>query len=95
MAQARSGDPARGGSNPVGQGFVSLGGGASVVAGEMPLAEPLSLEKWDEKDWARLPKKLAHDLLEGSRENVSPEYREAVETYFRVIAERARMKRGG
>ena len=40
-------------------------------------------------DWAKLPPKLANDLLEGSREKISPEYRRAIETYFRLLAEQA------
>ena len=34
-----------------------------------------------------LPPKIARDLMEGRREGFSPEYRRAIETYFRLVAE--------
>lgn len=40
-------------------------------------------------DWAKLPPKVAQDLMEGRREKISPEYRAAIETYFRLIAEKS------
>jgi hypothetical protein len=44
-------------------------------------------------DWAKLPPKLAQGLLEAQREGTAAEYRSMVETYFRVIAEKAREKK--
>ena len=41
-------------------------------------------------DWGRLPKKVAEELSQGQREAVSGEYRTQIETYYRVIAERAK-----
>ena len=41
-------------------------------------------------DWGKLPKKMAEQLTQGQREGVSSEYKNQVETYYRVIAERAR-----
>jgi hypothetical protein len=41
-------------------------------------------------EWGELPKRLATDMLEGRRESAPSEYREAVEAYFRAVAERAR-----
>jgi len=43
-------------------------------------------------DWAKLPKKLARDLMSAQRENLSGEYREMIEAYYRVIAEKAKQK---
>ena len=40
--------------------------------------------------WGKLPKQMAEQLSQGSRESVSAEYQKEVETYYRVIAERAR-----
>jgi hypothetical protein len=40
--------------------------------------------------WGKLPKKMAEQLSQGQRETVSSEYQKEVETYYRVIAERAR-----
>ena len=93
MAASRSGN-SQPGSNPVGQGFAQISGGAAVHAGDIPFGELPTLEEMKKADWAKLPPKIARDLLEGSRENVSPEYRQAIEHYFRIIAERAREKRG-
>ncbi len=43
-------------------------------------------------DWGRLPKKLAEQLTKGSQEAVPGEYRQAVETYYRVIAEKTKKR---
>ena len=40
--------------------------------------------------WGKLPPKLAEDLSKATSETVPGDYREAVETYYRVIAEKAR-----
>ena len=41
-------------------------------------------------DWGKLPKKVAEELSQGQREAVAGEYRNQVETYYRVIAERSK-----
>jgi hypothetical protein len=51
--------------------------------GETP--EPL-------QDWSKLPAKVAKDLIEGQRQEVSPDYRSAVESYYKAIAEKAGKK---
>jgi hypothetical protein len=43
-------------------------------------------------DWGRLRKQSAEDVTEAAREGIPAEYRQQVETYFRVIAERARQR---
>lgn len=43
-------------------------------------------------DWGKLREQSAEDLTEGRRESLSAEYRKRIETYFRVIGERARKK---
>ncbi len=43
--------------------------------------------------WGKLRSKSAEDLTKGRSEAVSEEYRKSVETYFRVLAERARRKK--
>jgi hypothetical protein len=45
-------------------------------------------------EWGNLPKRLATDMVEGRRESAPSEYREAVEAYFRAVAERARSGTG-
>jgi hypothetical protein len=44
-------------------------------------------------DWGKLRSKSAEDTVGSGRDAVSAEYRKQVETYFRVIAERARKKK--
>ena len=46
----------------------------------------------DKDDWGKLREQAAEDLTKGRSEAVSEEYRKSVETYFRVLAERARRK---
>ncbi|HUG69727.1 MAG TPA: hypothetical protein VMM76_18390, partial [Pirellulaceae bacterium] len=46
----------------------------------------------DPEDWGKLREQAADDLTKGRKEVVSEEYRKSVETYFRVLAERARRK---
>ena len=41
-------------------------------------------------DWGKLPKKVAEELSQGQRETIAGEYRNQVETYYRVIAERSK-----
>jgi hypothetical protein len=40
--------------------------------------------------WGHLPKQMAEQLSQGQHEGVSAEYKNQVETYYRVIAERAK-----
>jgi hypothetical protein len=71
----------------------SQGAGASVEAGELPQGQLPATAALKKGDWGRLPPRLARDLMEAQRENVSGEYRTMIETYYRVVAERAREKR--
>jgi hypothetical protein len=41
-------------------------------------------------EWGKLPKQMAEQLTRGQSEGVAAEYRQQVETYYRVIAERAK-----
>lgn len=43
-------------------------------------------------DWGKLRKLSAKDLMEARKETVSEDYREMVNTYFRVISQKARQK---
>ena len=40
------------------------------------------LKKMDLEDWAKLPPKVAEELLESQRENLSPEFRKQIHHYF-------------
>ena len=41
-------------------------------------------------DWGKLPKKVAEELTQAQRESVPGEYRNQIETYYRVIAEKSK-----
>ncbi len=41
-------------------------------------------------DWGKLPKQIAEELSQGQRETVAGEYRNQIETYYRVIAEKSK-----
>jgi hypothetical protein len=40
-------------------------------------------------DWGRLPGKMAADLSEATRSEAAPEYRAAIESYYKAIATKA------
>jgi hypothetical protein len=44
-------------------------------------------------DWGKLPKKMADQLTKGQQEAVAGDYRQAVETYYKVIAEKAKQQK--
>ena len=48
----------------------------------------LDEEKFEQ--WGKLPPKLAKDLMEAPRENISGDYRNRVEAYFQAMASKAR-----
>ena len=56
--------------------------------GELP--ELKSLKK--KSDWADLPEKVAKKLLENNREDMSPEFRDAIISYLTELAKRSRKK---
>lgn len=51
------------------------------------------VNRTDGKEWGQLRSKAAEDLTRGRSEAVADEYRKSVDTYFRVLAERARKKK--
>jgi hypothetical protein len=75
-------------SNPTGyqqDGIPAYEGQAEAFA-----VQPVNRD--DDKEWGKLREQSADDLTKGRKEAVSEEYRKSVETYFRVLAERARGK---
>ena len=52
-----------------------------------------SINRDDGKEWGMLRANAAEDTVNSSREAVAAEYRQGVEAYFRVLAERARQKK--
>ena len=45
------------------------------------------------ENWSKLPPKVAKDIIEAQRQGVAPEYRSAIESYYKAIADRARKKK--
>ena len=41
-------------------------------------------------DWGHLPQKMADDLTEATRTEAAPEYRAAIESYYKAIAQKAK-----
>jgi hypothetical protein len=68
-------------------------GGATAQGG--PLAYRLTAEANGLKrgEWGRLPKQLADQLTKGQQEAIAGDYRQAVETYYKVIAEKAKERK--
>lgn len=67
-------------------------GGATAQGSplEYKLGESQAMRKGD---WGKLPKKLADQLTKGQQEAVAGDYRQAVETYYKVIAEKAQQQK--
>jgi hypothetical protein len=64
-------------------------GGAASPEGDPPgkVGELVALKKGD---WGKLPPKMAEDLAKAQKETLPAEYREAIEAYYRVVAERSK-----
>jgi hypothetical protein len=75
-------------SNPA--GYQQDGIPAYEGQGEAFAVRPVTRN--DDGDWGKLREQAADDLTKGRQEAVSEEYRKSVETYFRVLADRARRK---
>lgn len=74
------------GQNPPSQAS-SEGGNLSQQISEGAIGAPLILV---DGDWGRLPGKMAADLSEATRSEAAPEYRAAIESYYKAIATKAR-----
>lgn len=65
----------------------SEGGNQSMQLVEGEIGAMLQLSSGD---WGRLPGKMAADLSEATRTEAAPEYRAAIESYYKAIATKAR-----
>lgn len=66
--------------------------GTPAYDGQTDAFTVLPVNRDDNEEWGQLREQAAEDLSKGRREKVSEDYRKSVETYFRVLAERARRK---
>ena len=67
-------------------------GGAKAEGTAMNVKDLPNANGLKRGDWGKLPKKLADQLTKGSQESIPGEYRQAVETYYRVIAEKTKKR---
>ena len=68
-------------------------GGAAAQAGSLEYKLGAQSTAAKRGDWGKLPKKLADQLTKGQQEAVAGDYRQAVETYYKVIAEKAKQQK--
>jgi hypothetical protein len=64
--------------------------GALAQAPPKAYQTPAEAKNLKAGDWGKLPKQVAEQLTQAQREAVAAEYRNQIETYYRVIAERAK-----
>ena len=64
--------------------------GGTIAQGGKPYLTPGEAKNGKAGNWGKLPKQVAEELTQGQREAVAGEYRSQIETYYRVIAERAK-----
>ena len=76
----------------VGQpGQSPTGGGNTSPTGAYSLTTGAAADRAE--DWGRLPPKFAKDIIEARREGFAPDYRDALESYYKAIADRAQSSR--
>ena len=92
MAQSRSENvsPTPNGTKPKGDRQAKSQSGALAQVGDLPYGAVPDANGLKVGEWGKLPKQIAEQLSRGQGESVPAEYRNQVETYYRVIAERAR-----
>ena len=67
-------------------------GGATAQGGPLDYKLGATSQGLRRGEWGKLPKKLADQLTKGQQEAVAGDYRQAVETYYKVIAEKAKQQ---
>ena len=73
--------------SPSGQSRQSFSGNGEGPAGGS-VARTVDLEtETSSRDWGRLRKQSAEDVVDGSRESVSPRYRQQVDAYFKILSQ--------
>ena len=92
LRQGRSGKPSPlpGLPSPLGPPMEKSLGGAALQAAPPSQGQAPELQALQKGDWGKLPKKLAEQLTKGQTETIPTEYREAVATYYRVVAEKSK-----
>jgi hypothetical protein len=65
-------------------------GGAKLQAAAPGSGQVPEMPAMKQGDWGKLPKQLAAQLTKGQNDAIASDYREAIETYYRVIAEKSK-----
>ncbi len=65
-------------------------GGAKLQASAPSAGAVPEMAAMKQGDWGKLPKQLAKDLSKGQSAAIPGDYREAIETYYRVVAEKSK-----
>ena len=86
MAQARA--PIQNSLNP--QNSLQSNDGVYMEDEDSTFQKIPELDEEKFEQWGKLPPKLAKDLMEAPRENISGDYRNRVEAYFQAMASKAR-----
>ena len=89
-SRAESSAPAPPGEPSKSEMMVASKSGARADGPGTAYGQPPDAKNLRAGEWGKLPKKVADELTQGQRETVAGEYRNQIETYYRVIAERAK-----
>ncbi len=90
MKSARSETPSQQPGQETKSELLDRSEGGTIAQGGKPYQTPGEAKNGKPGDWGKLPKQVAEELTQGQREAVAGEYRSQIETYYRVIAERAK-----
>ena len=90
MKSARSETPSQKPGQETKSELLDRSEGGTIAQGGKPYQTPGEAKNGKVGDWGKLPKQVAEELTQGQREAVAGEYRSQIETYYRVIAERAK-----
>lgn len=90
MKSARSETPSQKPGQETKSELLDRSEGGTIAQGGNPYQTPGEVKNGKPGDWGKLPKQVAEELTQGQREAVAGEYRSQIETYYRVIAEKAK-----
>ena len=90
MKSARSETPSQKPGQETKSELLDRSEGGTIAQGGKAYQTPGEAKNGKVGDWGKLPKQVAEELTQGQREAVAGEYRSQIETYYRVIAEKAK-----
>jgi hypothetical protein len=94
MAQGKMPGQGESGQAPESQSQTAKSeGGAAAQADARDYKLDVNAQGLRRGEWGKLPKKMADQLTKGQQEAVAGDYRQAVEAYYKVIAEKAKQQK--